>query len=697
MTRAPLLIEIGCEEIPARMIRAAAANLGAALTQILDRAGLDHGPAQAWGGSRRLAVRVADVQAGQDDRDELVLGPAAAAAVAPDGTLRPAGAGFARKHGVEPAALAIHETERGRYVGFRRQVPGRDIAAVLDAELQAAVESMSFPKTMRWGDGTRRWVRPVHWLVALHGERLLPLTALGVRAGRASAGHRFLAAGPVELVRADDYGATLAGAHVLVDPVERRERLVRALTAAADAAGGTLVEDPELLDEVADLVEWPGAVRGSFDAAYLDLPREILATTLRHHQKCFCVQDGAGRLLPAFVAVANTDRDPAGHVRRGNEWVIRGRLDDAQFFWNEDRKLPLAGRQPALGDIVYLGRLGSYAEKAGRMADLARSLARAVGLAPDAVAACESAARLCKCDLVTGLVGEFPELQGRVGGLLLAAEGASEPVARGVYEHYQPAGPEEPVPPSAVGAVVSIADKLDQIAGLIDVGETPSGSRDPFGLRRATAGVFRIVIERGWPLALRDLTALVGRPVERLEAFLAERLRQHVRELGYSANECGAVLGGRRDGEAASAALPDIVARLEAMGAVRERADFARLVQLTKRVDNILTKQQGSAADAEGQPFVETVAAARELAALVQRQAARLDAARAGGRYGDVVALLAEFVDPVSRFFEEVLVIDPAHPAATRARLELLDRLRQVVLGTFDLRELAGQAERRGE
>jgi glycyl-tRNA synthetase beta chain len=385
-------------------------------------------------------------------------------------------------------------------------------------------------------------------------------------------------------------------------------------------------------------------------------------------------------------------------VRRGNEWVIRGRLDDARFFWNEDRKRPLVERLEGLQHVVYMGRLGSYADKVQRTAELARCLARAIGLAPAAIDDCEAAARLCKCDLLTGLVGEFPELQGRVGGLLLAAEGRPERVARGVYEHYQPSGAEDDLPRSVSGAVVSVADKLDQIAGLIGIGETPSGSRDPFGLRRAAAGIFRIVVERGWALSLDDLTGLVGRPVERLRAFLVERLRQHVRELGYTANEAAAVLLAARGGQHAGAApLPDIVARLEAIRTVRERADFAQLVQLAKRVDNILTKPCDATQDASPEAFEETEPAAVELAALLQRQGARLDDALRQRRYAEVVTLLAQFVRPVSRFFDEVLVIDATRAAATRSRLDLLERLRRVVLGTFDIRELAGQAEGRSE
>ena len=695
---APLLLEIGCEEIPARMIRGAALDLEARVRGILEQAGLAHGASRAWGGSRRLAVRIDDVQGRQSDRQEEVLGPPAAAAFTADGAPAPAALGFARKHGVEAGALRRLSTERGEYVGFTRSVAGRALEEVLASALPQAVAGMSFPKSMRWGEGIHRFVRPVHWLLALHGETPLRVELFGVRSGSHSQGHRFLAPGPVPVRHADEYAAALEKAFVVVDAEERLRRLGEALRARARDAGGELLEDPGLLAEVVDIVEWPGVVEGSFDEHFLELPREILVTTLRHHQKCFSVQRG-GELLPLFLAVANTGRDEKGHVQRGNEWVVGGRLADARFFWTQDRALPLAARSESLHKVVYHARCGSYADKAARVAELARRVALEVQRDPGVADEAAEAARLCKNDLTTGLVGEFPELQGIVGGLLLRLEGRSECVVRGVYEHYAPAGADDPIPPSDAGCIVSVADKLDAVGQLIQAGEVPSGSRDPFALRRALSGVFRIVEGRGWTLSLADLARLVGAGAR---AFLEERFAQYLRERGYTANEVQAVLRPQVSAtEFTTWTLDDILARLEAIRTIRGREDFQHLVDLTKRVDNILVKgarelertiQLASGLDG----YVEKEPAALALAALIEEALPVMRRSSEARRYRETVETISRFIDPVERFFAEVLVIDPANPEATVYRKELLaTRLKPLLTQYFDIRELAGQAERR--
>ena len=687
----PLLVEIGCEEIPARMIAAAADDLRARLTAVLDQAGLPHGPTRAWGGTRRLAVRVEAVEGRLDGREETVLGPPVAAAFAPDGRTTPAGAGFAKKQGIDPASLQRIETDKGVYAGFRRAVEGKTLERVLADGLPASVAAMSFPKTMRWGDGKHRWVRPVHWVVALHGADVLALEILGASAGRLSDGHRFLAPGPVTIAHADAYVEALRAARVLVESVERREALARALDAAAASAGGSPVEDGTLLDEVVELVEWPGVVVGRFDAAFLGLPREILVTTLRHHQKSFSVQ-GASGLLPAFLSVANTDRDPAGHVRRGNEWVVVGRLQDARFFWGEDRKRPLATRVDDLKRVTFHKKLGSYAEKAERIAALTRAIARRLSFSPGDEGIAVEAALLSKSDLVTGLVGEFPELQGIVGGLLLRAEGAHPSLADGVAEHYRPVGAEDSIPASTVGCVVALADRLDTIAGLIRAGEAPTGSRDPFGLRRAASGVFRIVAERGWPLSMTDLFEWADRDAK-AHAFLQERLVHWLVERGSTGHEVEAV---RRPKVSPTDfdgwPLGEILRRLEIVRTLRGRADFSKLVELTKRVDNILAKQPApvaSAAPAFREQHVSALALDRAHEALRPG----ILAASEASDFLAVIDRIAGLVAPVETFFDDVLVLDPGNPGATQSRCELLARVRSTVTRDFDIRELAGQAD----
>jgi glycyl-tRNA synthetase beta chain len=697
MSHAPLLLEIGCEEIPPRMIHPAARDFAARVLAILDRAGLVHGETTLWAGPRRLAVRVAEVASCQSDREELVLGPPASVAFAEDGGPTRAALGFAKKQGIEVARLERRTTDKGEYVGFVRSVAGRSVGAVLAAALAQAVEAMAFPKTMRWGEGTYRWVRPVHWLVALHGSEVLKLELFGVCAGNRSAGHRFLSQGPVEIGHPDAYLERLDGAHVVADPAERRRRLVAGLDRAAEELGGRLVEDAALLDEVVDLVEWPGTVAGRFDETYLELPRELLVTTLRHHQKCFSLQTESGELMPAFIAVANTDRDPGSHIRRGNEWVIGGRLEDARFFWGEDRKRKLADRSPELAGVVFHAKAGTFADKAARIEALAEAIARRLKMPEDRLALCGRAARLAKNDLVTGTVGEFPELQGQVGGLLLRAEGEREDLAGAVYAHYQPAAAEDPIPATAEACVVSLADKLDTTNQIILAGERPTGSKDPFGLRRAGNGIIRILLERDWPLSIQDLHDLLGEE-SAASAFLRERLTAFFRERGFTPNEIDAAIRPRiSESELLTWPLADFAARLEALQAVRGREDFRDLVKLTERVDTIVVKNaevvRTISAGAE-RSFAESEESAKRLDDLIGELAPRMQAQSQAGGYEEIVQSLARFVEPVEQFFTDVLVIDESNPNATIWRYELLAKLRSLLTRYFDVRELAGQAER---
>jgi len=684
----PLLIEIGCEEIPARMIAAAAEDLRARVVAVLDAAGLAHAPSRAWGGSRRLAVRVEAVSSTLPGSEQLVLGPPATAAFGKDGLPTPAGAGFAKKQGIDPSALQKIETDKGVYAGFRRAVAAQSLEQVLAAALPASVASMSFPKAMRWGMGTHRFVRPVQWVVALHGGAVVHFELLGVRSGRSSDGHRFLAPGPVVLDHADRYVEALSAARVLVDPTDRRAALTAALAAAAEGVGGAVVADDALLDEVVDLVEWPGVVAGRFDASFLDLPQDILVTTLKHHQKSFSIRGETG-LLPAFLSVANTDRDPAGHVRRGNEWVVVGRLEDARFFWAEDRKRSLASRVEDLKRVTFHKKIGSYEEKTRRVTALASVIATRLGPAWVEVATAAQAAHLAKADLSTGLVGEFPELQGIVGGLLLRAEGVPASVASAVAEHYRPASAQDAIPSTAEGCVVALADRLDTISALIGAGETPTGSRDPFALRRAASGVFRILVDRGWPVSVSDLSAWAGGGGA-VSAFLDDRLGHWLSDRGFTANEIEAVRRPKVHPEGFSRwPVYEILGRLAIVATLRGRSDFAKLVELTKRVDNILAQVNAAAATDR---YTEADAAALALYDAHEKIAPRVLAASAANDFPSVIDRLSELVGPVAQFFDDVLVLDPNNPAATRWRCDLLSKVRSTVTRDFDIRELAGQA-----
>lgn len=695
MKRGRLLIEIGAEEIPARMIRAAARDFAEGVAGWLEAEGLAPGTPEIWGGSRRLAFRL-ECGERQADREEVVTGPPVSAAYDADGRPTPAAVGFARKQGVPPDRLERHETERGTYLGLTRHVEGRDVEEVLAEVVPAHVESMHFPKMMRWGDGALRWVRPVHWVLARFDERPLTFALLGVRSGGDSVGHRFLSDGAIAVPHASDYEARLEQAHVVVARDARRERLAGEMNTLAASVDGVPVEDAALLDEVADLVEWPGIVLGGFDAGYLKLPRELLITTLRHHQKCFSIRNREGELLPFFLAVANTDRDPGGHVRRGNEWVIGGRLEDARFFWSEDRKRPLAARAEELGRVILHADLGSYRDKSERMSRLATVLAERVGLSADVAHAAARAAAVAKNDLVSGTVGEFPELQGQVGGLLLRAEGAEEAVALAVYEHYRPVGPTDEIPASAAGAVVAAADKLDSVTEFVRSGRGPTGSKDPFGLRRAGNGLLRICLEKRWPLSIGDLAGISGAPAE-IRPFVRERLTSLFRDQGFAPNEIASVLRPRLAPEAFEEwPLHGLLDRLQAIRNVRDRRDFRQLVQLTDRVDSILSRNaehlEPKLPAATGSRLSGVAATLDEHLRRVQPTlAAHADA----GEYAPIVDLLGALVEPVDRFFEEVLVIDEADLAGTASRWGLLKELRGTLTAYFDIRELSGQADRR--
>ncbi len=709
--RATLLLELGTEEIPARMLPRAAADLAEIVAEILDRAGVEHGGVEAFWSPRRLAVRVGETAAASPVREETVTGPPARAAWGPDGTPTRAAEGFARKHGVAVGDLLRVDTPRGEYAGLRVRRGGEPVGEILGRDLPGAVARMSFPKTMRWGEGRYRFVRPVHWLVALHGEDVLPVELFGVRSGRETRGHRTLGPGPHAVPAADDWEDVLGRAGVVAHPVRRRERLAEALATAAAGAGGVLVEDRELLEEVADMVEYPGALAGTFDERFpRELPPEVLRTCLRHHQKAFLVE-GAGGPLPAFAVAVNVPEDPEGHVRRGHEWVVSGRLEDALFFWREDRKRPLADRFAELAGVVFHRELGTFAEKARRVARLADLVGGGLELTAAERDALDRAARLARCDLVTGLVGEFPELQGVAGGLLAREDGEPAEVATAVYHLYRPAGAEGDLPPTRVARVLGLADRLDTLAGGFAAGLAPSGSRDPFALRRAGLAVIRLAeTEAALDLAPvlaeavagyaggelgPDLRGRAGETVPRLASFLLDRLAFLAERRGSRYDEIAAVTALAGPGRLRVA---DLFARLAALAEIRGGADFLALAAAAKRVRNILAqaRERGETVDpalagsAPGTPDAE-----RELLAAVELLERQDDRGGAGdaSAYAARLRAIARLRPVVDRFFDEILVFDPDE-AVRRARLGLLARFAARAHEVADLAEIVVDGDR---
>jgi glycyl-tRNA synthetase beta chain len=654
-----LLLEIGVEELPSSYVEAALAALPGLVEARLSVLRLAHGPIRALGTPRRLAVLVEDLAARQADLSEQVLGPPKAAAYAEDGTPKKAALGFARKLGVEVEALTLVETDKGVYVAGRREEPGRPAVEVLPAALAEACKAIPFRKSMRWSDGDATFGRPVQWLVALLGAEVVPVSFAGVEAGRSSRGHRFLAPEPFELARADDYVDALRRAHVLVEPAERKARMREQLLARAAEAGGVLVEDAFLETENASMVEEPHVLLGAFDPAFLELPDDVTIEVMRGHQRYFALRSADGALLPRYLVVSNHRGDPA-QIVRGNDRVLRARLADARFFVLEDRKVGLADRAEGLGGVVFQNQLGSVADRVERIVRVVR------GLGDDGAA--EQAGRLCKADLLTLIVGEFPELQGVMGRWYALAEGLPEEVADAIRDHYLPRGAGDAVPEAAPAARLAVADRADVLVGCFGIGLTPTGSADPFALRRACLGLVRIALEG--PIDV-DVRAVLG---DAWEAYAGQGKpvkgkKEVLEELdGFVRGRLAAWYGERYDGDLVAAclgawpgsSLRDLGARMEALAAFRKLPAYGDLAVAFKRAFNIA--KDSPDADAPD-PALFAEAAEKALWEAFASLRPRVEAAAADGAYGDALDAVAEVLRaPIDRYFDEVFVMveDPA-------------------------------------
>ena len=705
--RHQFLLEIGTEEIPARMVHAALDALGRALVEAVAKADLGAAPARRYGTPRRLAVLMDGVAARQPDQEAEISGPPVGAAYDAKGAPTRAAEGFARAQGVAVADLRRVRTPKGECVGLRRTIAGRSAGQVLAEAIPAVLGGLYFPKTMRWGTGEHRFVRPVHSLVALLDGDVVDTAFAGVRAGRTTFGHRVGGRDRIELASAGDYAEALRANGVLADVAERRAEIARQLADAARAAGGGLATppgmsaagddaDPELLDEVTELVEWPLVISGAFDAKFLELPAEILLTSMRHHQKYFALRAPGGALLNRFLSVANVAQDAKGAIRRGNEWVLKARLADARFFFEEDRKRTLESTGPELERVAFHEKLGSYAAKRRRVERLAGFLLpafTAAGTRPDADAV-RRAARIAKNDLVTQVVKEFPELQGIVGGLYARADGLPPAVADAVYGQYRPRSQDDAIPATVEGAILSLADRVDTQAGIFLLGIVPTGSRDPYAIRRSVQGACRILIERRVGLSLQDLCgeALRGFASERPEGALSDdEARAALVAYWTGRQEFLAVEAGLRP-ESVRAALGagaddpyDARRRMEAVDGFRDQAGFADLASAHKRIKNIL----------QGQDTLATFDSGRLRDDAERALAQRLETVRAGlGRaveareYAKALAAIATLREPLDRFFTDVMVM--AEDRAVRAnRLALIREIAALITRVADVSVIA--------
>ncbi len=653
------LLEIRTEEIPAAALPGARKQLAKLFADRLGDEGLPNTKVEVYSTSRRLAVVVEDLPVRQADRTEEMTGPPVRVAVAEDGSPTKAGEGFARKVGLPFDEIRRVETDKGEYLAATVVHNGRATAEILAELVPSVVGALRFPKMMRWGDGSYQFVRPVHGVVALLDDEVVPVELFGVASGRATVGHRVHSPETFDLKSADAYPATLAKSSVMVDPADRRREIDDLSAKLAEAAGARVHPDPGLMAEHVELVEWPGLLAGSFAERYLELPPEVVVTTLRYHQKCLVLENDTGGLKPGFIAVADRRDDPEGLVLQGNEWVIGARLADAEFFFNEDRKRMLGDLVPDLGRLEFHRVLGSLEAKASRVAEIAAVLADAIGSEVDRDVL-RSAAGLAKADLLSNMVVEFPELQGVMGGHYLRLEEKAEELWTAVADHYLPVGFDGAVPRSEVGRLIGVADRLDTVAGLFAVGERPSGSKDPFGLRRAAQGAVKIIIEGGWPL---DVNAAVeaaasgvasfaedggGAVAESVAAFVADRVRRWLTDVvGVSGDTADAVMA------VGWSRLPDTVARAEALEKVREADSFRSLALAFKRVRNITEGQP----DAEVDPGLFEQAEEKELFEATINFRTALGRLLPEHRVGEAFAAMEPLADVLERFFVEVLVM----------------------------------------
>ena len=693
---AHLLFEIGSEEIPAGFVPPALRQLTEDLTKALDEARLAHGEVKAVGTPRRLCVFARDVAAKQPDAKIEALGPPVQAAFDAEGRPTAAALGFARSQGVEVGALARVQTPKGERLAAHKVEKGQRAEKVLPALLEKLVAELRFKKAMRWGDTAVTFARPMRWMAALYGGKVVKVRYGDVVSGVVTYGHRFKAPKAIALKGTpEDYVAKLRKAFVVADPEERRALIERQIAAAAKKGGGRMRPDEALLDQVTYLVEHPTAVLGEFEASNLELPPEVVISEQRNHQRYFAVVDRAGKLTNRFVAVSGTPVKDPKVARTGYQRVLRARLADARFFFEEDRKRRLEDRVQDLGRRTYQARLGTELERVERIQRIAAQLAGALGLT-EREEAVSRAAWLCKADLGTGMVGEFPELQGIMGGHYARLDGEPADVADGIEDHYKPIGASEDMPRGDAGALVGIADRLHQLVGIIGVGEKATGAADPFGLRRAAIGILRIVQARGYHLSLdaavdAALDALAGKVNQDRAAvkgqvldFLRGRLKaQWSDEIEVDLVE--AVLSAGFDD------LVDARQRLVALADVKRRPDFVPLAVAFKRVANIQEKAKGEGAaavdraqlreEAERQLLAEVERVERAVA--VHREAARRD-------YAAVLRTVAELKPVVDRFFDEVLVM-AEEPALRANRLALVKRVADLFADVADFRKI--QAE----
>ena len=707
-----LLVEIGTEELPPKALRTLSEAFAAELAAELDGAGLARGVPAPYATPRRLAVLVPGVPGTQPDRDVERRGPPLARAFDDNDEPTKAALGFARSVGVEVDRLVRIETGDGAWLGYRSTKPGATLVSLLPGMVESALARLPVPRRMRWADRDTEFVRPVHWVVLMHGRSAIEAEILAVPSGRATRGHRFHHPGDIVLEDAARYVAALQDRGYVMAGFEERMETIRAQAErAAEKLGGKALIDPALLEENAALVEWPVAIAGHFDPEFLDLPDAVLVATMQGHQRYFPVASRDGALMPHFVAVSNIESRNPATVREGNERVIRPRLSDAAYFFDSDRGRRLESRLEELGSVVFQRKLGTLRAKSHRVAALAGRVARAMGGSGEAVAHAERAGLLSKCDLVTEMVGEFPELQGTMGREYAYLDGESAAVAEAVGELYLPRFADDGIPGTAAGRAVAIADKLDTIAGCVSLGQIPTGDRDPFALRRAALGALRIMIEGELGLELGEMIeaafecyteqapeasgaasegdsddmaapAVAGSPGTATEVrrFMIDRLRAYFADRSIPTDVFNAVLAKEPEKPL------DFAMRVRAVEAFRALPQAASLAAANKRIRNILRQAEQAEIDVPRgvEDSLLRADAERSLSCTLDGIEPRVRAMLDAGEYTGALASLAGLRDDVDRFFDTVKVMDDNEKLRGN-RLALLARIGALFMETADI------------
>ncbi|MDO8281209.1 MAG: glycine--tRNA ligase subunit beta [Thermodesulfovibrionia bacterium] len=662
------LLEIGTEEIPARFIKGGLDSLKSNFINFLTQEAITYGKIKLFATPRRLAIIIDDVAEKQEDRVKEMVGPPTSIAYDKDGGLTKAAVGFAKSAGIDVSELKVLKNERGEYLQAVVQVPGMDTKDLFSKSLPGLITSLYFPKTMRWAGYSTKFVRPVRWILALMGSEVISFELEGIKSSNLTYGHRFSSPQPVKVADPSSYASLLNRNKVIADLQKRKEIIVSEIKKVEQAEGCIVHEDEELLDTVVSLVEYPTVIVGGFDNDYLLLPKELPITVMRIHQKYFSLEDMNGNLLPKFIVVSNSVSDNKETVRKGNERVLRARLEDARFYYNDDLQKPLWELKDELKNVTFQEELGSIFDKLERVSFICSFIAARLDFKDEEKLL--RAAMLSKADLVSGVVGEFPELQGYMGKVYAIGSGEDEDVADAIYEHYLPRFAEDVLPSSDIGSIISIADKADNIASFFFLGMIPTGSEDPFALRRQAAGIIRILQEKDYPLTLENIieTALqslenhtpsIRSLTEKILVFFNQRLEGILLSQGYSYDTVNAVLSVK------GLTMKGIKEKMDILAAIRKEAGFEGLLTSAKRVYNILGESK--AGEVRKDLFIE------------ESEKALFDSAESLSNEmdGKDFSGLFRLQEPINIFFDKVLVMDK--DAAVKAnRLALLSKVKSI-------------------